>query len=486
MRWTVPSLALLAGLAAPSGARAAGFYIGDVGARGLARGGALVAAPDSPLALHYNPAGLSLAKGLQLELSVAIVGYEASFERRCPCVDPSLDGAEALDAALEQSFRGNVARTSTPLTIPFIGVSYGFEPLGFAVGFGVYGPTSGRHDYGLLGSAASPTFVERARDKVTRYNALEAPNIEVNYVLGLSLEPLEGLRVGAGLTLHQTGASQTLHLFADTAFASGPEDPRWDVPLVLDFSSDPTFTWSAGLSYDIPFVPGLTVGGSLRAARSVRADGTILVDLPAELREIARVDGEEVVVSLNTAPIARFGVQWRLPEVLVAEAAFVWEGWGVNDRIVIEPQDISFEIEGLDPVVLGEIVSERNWRDTWSLRLGGELELLEPWLGVQAGWFYEPTAIPAEWLDPSRIDLDKHGIALGLSTEWYGVTLLGSFTYVVMDGTTVTDSRAQNTAPLGFAPELQTTVGNGRYEGEYAIGAVSLQFELDAFMDATR
>lgn len=489
MRGFILRLLLVSGaLGAPVSAHAAGFYVGDVGARGLARGGAFVAAPDSPLALHYNPAGLSLTKGLNLELSLTAVGYTATFDRRCPCVDPTMYAeaeAAALDAALEASFEP--ARSSTPLYTPFLGVSYGFEPLDLAVGFAVYGPTSGRHDYGLLGSASSPSFVERAAGKVTRYNALEAPNLELNYVLGFSLEPLEGLRVGAGLILHQTGASQTLHLYADSEiFSSGPEDPAADVPIVLDFLSAPSFNWTVGISYDVFFVPGLTVGASFRAERAVSARGTIDVDLQPNLADIASVEGNEVDVSLNIAPLARAGVQYRWPSKFTAEAAFVWEGWSVNDRIVVQPRDITFEIMGLgDPVVLGEIVSERNWQDTWSLRFGGELELFEPWLGVQAGYFYEPTAIPAEWLDPSRVDLDKHGIALGLSTELWGVTLQASGTYVLMDGTTVTNSQARSTAVLGFAPQLRTTVGNGRFDAEYFIGSVSLGFSLDAFIDAS-
>lgn len=469
-----------------SRAEAGGFYIGDVGTRGLARGGAFVAAPDSPLALHYNPAGLSLTKGLNFELSVSMVNYTATFDRQCPCVtdrDAFTDAeAAALDAQLEAGFQ--TARSSTPLYTPFLGVSYGFEPLDLAVGLAVYGPTSGRHDYGLLGAASSPSFIERASGKTTRYNALEAPNLEINYVLGVSLQPLEGLRIGAGLMLHQTGAGQTLHLYADSEiFSSGPEDPAADVPVVLDFLSDPSFSWTAGISYDVFFIPGLTLGGSFRAERNVNARGTIDVDLQPNLADIATVDGNEVDVSLNIAPIARVGAQYRLPNEFTAEVAFVWEGWSVNDQIVVTPRNISFEIMGLgDPVVLAPIISERNWQDTWSLRAGGELEMFEPWLGVQAGYFYEPTAIPAEWLDPSRVDLDKHGLSLGLSTEVWGITLQASGTYVIMDGVTVTNSLARNSAVLGFAPQLRTTVGNGRFDAEYFIGSLSLGFSLDAFV----
>lgn len=483
----------LAVLGASGVAEGAGFYIADVGTRGMARGGAFVAAPDSPLAVHYNPSGLSLLKGFHLEVSVAISQVSARFERSCPCLDPEFDLEDpaAVEARLESLFDANPATTGTPLTIPFVGVAYGFEPLDLTIALAAYGPTSGRFDYGLLGPATAPGFPERAETRVTRYNAVEAPNLEINYALSFGLEPLkslgvEGLRVGATLFLHQTGASQTLHLFADsTVFAqNGPEDPAADIPLVLDFLSDPSFSWGLGVGWDLPWVPGLTVGASFRAARAVEANGTVQVDLPTNLRDIASVSGEDVRVKLNIASIARVGVQYRRPGWFTAEAAIVFEGWGATDRVVIEPQGIVFESPILpEPLVLGTIVSERNWRDTGSLRLGGELELWEPWLGIQAGYFHEPSAVPTEWLEPSRIDLDKHGLALGLSASYAGFTLQIAGTYIAMNETTVTDSNARNTAPLGFAPELRTTVGNGTYSGHYLIGTASLGFALDELID---
>src|SRR5206468_3659136 len=48
-------------------AQASGLYVGDIGTRGMARAGAFIASPDSLLALHYNPAGLALLSGFQME-----------------------------------------------------------------------------------------------------------------------------------------------------------------------------------------------------------------------------------------------------------------------------------------------------------------------------------------------------------------------------------------------------------------------------------
>ncbi|MEO1227352.1 MAG: outer membrane protein transport protein [Myxococcota bacterium] len=474
---------------APSAGEAAGFYITDVGARGVARGGAFVAAPEGPLAIHYNPAGLSLTRGLSFEVSVSVVDFAGSFDRKCPCASQELGAAAAAaeDARLEAIFAENRADTRNPTVIPFLGLSYGFEPLNLAVGFAVYGPNSGRADYGLLGSAQARGFPERAERKVTRYNALEAPAVDINYALAVAAEPLDGLRLGFTFYVTQVGVGQTLHLFADTAFARGPEDTEWDVPITLDFFSDPILNWAVGISWAPEFVPGLSLGASFRAEREINARGTIDVDVPEVLDGTATVTGEVVDVSLNIAPIARFGVQYEVPDLFAAEVAFVWEGWSVNDRITLLPQEIAFEIPDLNVLVeLGEIVSERNWRDSWSIRVGGDIELPLTWLDMQVGYFYEPSAIPPEWLDPSRIDLEKHGFALGVSGEWLdllpvlsGLSFDLSAMYVAMNGVEVTDSRARNIAPIGFAPELRTVVGNGIYSGSYLIFSASLVAAFD-------
>src|SRR5262245_23256868 len=112
---TLPALAMLA----PSPARGAAYYISDVGPRGLARAGAYVAAPDSLLAIHYNPAGLSLLSGAHFEVDLTPVFLNFEFQRSCPCVDASHPRAAMFDAALEQQFAGNPSKTNSPYFIPF-------------------------------------------------------------------------------------------------------------------------------------------------------------------------------------------------------------------------------------------------------------------------------------------------------------------------------------------------------------------------------
>ena len=480
------SAAALVLFAAPT-ARAGGFYLTDIGTRGMARAGAFVAAPDSLLAIHYNPAALSYLKGMQTETSLTLVSMDVGFQRSCPCVDPSVENAAALDQQLEATFQGRESRSSTVLEIPFLAVGYGFDFMDLTVALAAWGPNSGRHNYGALPSTRSSRFTTEALDQPGRYSGLHMKTIEANFALGMGFRPLAellpGLRLGAVVMGFQTSNAQTLHLWTNsgTLGAEGPEDPGLDAPIFFNFKEAFALNWGLGVTYE--FAPWLQIGSSFRAQRNINTTGTIDVDLPQAVQGVVTVQGNEVEVSLATAPIWRTGVQVGLPGVFRTEAAFVYEGWSVHDRVVIRPRNIAFDILG-NRSPLGEIVADRQWRDTWSLRLGGELNLFDPLFGVQAGYFFEPSAIAPERLDPSRIDLDKHGFALGLRTQFAGITLAVSGMYVTLASRTVTNNQMRMTAPLDGHQDFITTVGNGTYGGSYFIGSASLAIALDPLLDA--
>ena len=164
VRMRLPLLAFPIAVAlVPDAAIAGGFYISDVGPHGLSRAGAFVAAPDSLLAMHYNPAGLSRLGGAHFELDLSLVNLDFTFQRSCPCVDQTRADAAMLDASLEASFRNHAARTNTPLAIPFLGIGYGFPFYDLTIAFAAWGPNSGNYEFGLLPDPESRAFNDAAK-----------------------------------------------------------------------------------------------------------------------------------------------------------------------------------------------------------------------------------------------------------------------------------------------------------------------------------
>jgi long-chain fatty acid transport protein len=477
---------LFASLGAAQTARAGAFYAGDIGTRSTARGGAFVAAPDSLLAVHYNPAGLSLLSGFHAEFSLSPVLLDFEFQRSCPCVDPNLPNAAMLDADLEAKFDGNPTKSSTPLYIPFLAVGYGLPIYDLTIALAAWGPHSGNYEFGGLPEATSPAF-ERAADRAPhRYSALSVDTLELNFALGFGLQPIEGLRIGGTIIMYQNANDQAIHLWLNsTSFASSPELSSWDVPLTLHFRRNFALNFTLGASYEL--IPGLTVGASFRGKRSLRADGTLDISLPQVVQDIGgMVEGNEIEIEVNTAPITRFGVQYEMPKVFKAEAALVYEYWQTYSRVLVRPKNIIVTLPGSDPQSIQPIVQDRRWENTYSLRVGGEMNLFDPWFRARAGYFYEPGAIPLERLDASRVDLDKHGFSLGAGTTYNGFTLELAAQYIALDTTEVTNSQVRLSStlapPLG-SDELLTTIGNGTYSAHYTVLSASLSFALDPLLD---
>ncbi len=494
VRSALVALALLA----PAPALAGGYYIGDIGARGMGRAGAFVASPDSVLALHYNPAGLARLRGLHVEGSLTLLDASFSFDRRCPCVHPErLEGLEdpaGLDAELEARFAANPVDNRAPLRpIPFIGVAYGFDALDLTVGLAVYGPHGAAYDYGERGYA--PALLQPQR-----YSTIGSESVEANYQLGAAFSPLPGLRIGGAVAIYQTRSEQYLHIYANTVLTPFAENVStnerlssrglaFDIPVGISFERPLAFDWSLGASYDIG--AGFAAGASVRGKRSVRADGRLDATIPDALARsgISMVDGGgPVEVELDLPAIARVGVQYRRPEVFGVEVAAVYEGWSVHDQIKIRAGGVQLEVNGMRSS-LDTLTLERRFEDTVSLRVAGDLELLDPWFGVSLGYFYEPSAVPAQRLQASTFDLPKHGLAIGLRTELWGVRLDVAAQHVVLVSRTLTSSGVEMPAvleprsdanPDGLgADQFLTTIGNGTYGGSYTMLSASLSVSFD-------
>src|SRR5262245_15092816 len=65
-----------------SAANAGGLYLPGSGAISTSRAGASVASADDGEAIGINPAGIAKTKGTTLTLSMALIDYTMSFQRR--------------------------------------------------------------------------------------------------------------------------------------------------------------------------------------------------------------------------------------------------------------------------------------------------------------------------------------------------------------------------------------------------------------------
>ena len=129
--------------------------------------------------------------------------------------------------------------------------------------------------------------------------------------------------------------------------------------------------------------------------------------------------GDQINVSLSLPGVARAALRYTDEEHLYdVEFAFVYENWSRNDTITFDATAISVESSVLpDAGEVGVIVLTPNWRDTYSLRLGGSWQVMPEFLTARAGVYYERSAVDDTWVNMGNFDADKIGTTLGARFE---------------------------------------------------------------------
>jgi Long-chain fatty acid transport protein len=127
--------------------------------------------------------------------------------------------------------------------------------------------------------------------------------------------------------------------------------------------------------------------------------------------------------------------------------------------------------------------------DAWSIRLGGEAEVIEP-LSLRAGGFYETSAIPIQTQAVSLVDGPKFGYGLG-ATYWYKkkqrrvFSIDAGFSQTFIQDRTITgsDIRRQEipiNLPDVLAGNVEATVTPGLGVGNGTMSASMMYFSAGA------
>ena len=151
----------------------------------------------------------------------------------------------------------------------------------------------------------------------------------------------------------------------------------------------------------------------------------------------------------------------------------------VVQQILFRPKDITFTTS-MGDIQLKDILIPAHWRDTYSVRFGGQYRLLPDLLLLRAGVYYERGAVPNKYLSVFSLDLDKIGVTLGARVDLpAGLFVDVAGGYVIWLAQTVTDSQVRLTNPLVDPPKAEWPVGNGKYSGGEVIAMLAIGVKLD-------
>lgn len=518
-----------AALTFTEGAHAAAYYVGEIGARSTARGGANLVHPSDPSAAWLNPAALSFTSGVQLNVDLNLVFLNSSFIRDCGgvangCAAPEggttreytgNDGStrryevrddrpepndDATPGKAEPGFLGNLGTPSRFDGLGSINNRAGVQPIprlmlsfnadsigldGIALGAYFFAPNNGDYDFGA--------------DTPTRYTLIDRDLLELYYGIAAAYRFGDWIAVGAGLQFVTAGLNQRVALSADQY---SNEDPNYDITAKIVGQQDFIPSGNFGIWTN----PGKLLGigdlefaASMQLGRSVKATGPITLEFGQKLKEefidpgVISLDatGATATAEFDLAPFYRVGTRYGndLGGGLSfdVEADFVYEGWSSYDHVFLSTNGVKVDFNPNDEnpgEELPPVIQPKDWVDAWSARLGGTFGLFDRALEIHAGGYYETSAIPNETYSVELVDGEKVGAGVGISGKLYGVRVDVGYMHVfVFDRTVGAESIVYNGSSgdsLFLAgADTRTRVAMGKYSSGFDMINIALNVGFD-------
>ena len=419
----------------PGTAAAGGFEIPDSGARALGRGGAFVVGASDPTALYYNPSLLAKQRGTTVLINNNLAWHNTAFTRA------PLSAAWGADAGTTFP-EANDGSKLFPLG-PFIAVASDFGLDNWTFGAGIYGPSAiGKHDYDDYGPQS---FMLTEMDILLAYYSLSAAwKFKDIFGVGGTLQYVDMISMkyalvtdatssaGAG-TLQPVPDSNSTHLitelnlkdrFSGTAILGGWYRPHRRVELGLASRVIPIF---------------LKAKGGLTTDKPTLLSDDVTVELPMTLPAKVRA-GVRYIHDTGKREQPWFDL----------ELAAHYENWSTIKAFDL---DLEGEISG---VPLVDLSIKKNWRDTVSLRLGGDVNVIPKYLTLRAGGFWENGAMKDNFSHLDFPSFMRGGISAGVSGGYKGIYLTVGYMHIFQEEREVSEAAGKQfqERPLRPCPEF--------------------------------
>lgn len=404
---------LVAAALAPAAAQAGGFEIPDRGAKALGRGGANVVGVDDPTAIHYNPAALAKLRGTTLLYNHSLIWHDTRFTR-APLSSAWGDDAGTTFPTVRD------AKKMFPLGL-FAALSTDFGLENWTFGAGVYGPHSvGQHRYPAYGPQS---FMLTDMNVLMAYYSLAAAwKWKDVFGVGVTAQYVDLIKLDYGLVIDST-FTQGLDPIAS--------DASTQLSSTLHLEDRTSGTAIVGLWYR----PHRRIELGL-ASRVVpvflEPKSTMAVDKPTLVTDDIRV-----TMPLTLPATVRGGVRYihhaKDRQWFDLELAAEWEGWSAIDKYDVQ---VSGRISGQE---IQNLRLGKNWRDTVSVRLGGDVNVIPGHLTVRAGGYFESAATPNAFSHLDFPSFMRGGLGAGLTAGGRGIYGTLGFLHVFQEAREVTE-----------------------------------------------
>jgi long-chain fatty acid transport protein len=405
------------GLCSVSGAFASGFGIFAQGASALGQADAVVAHPDGPSALFFNPAMMTKLHATQIEIGTTLIFPDRHYT--------AADGSSA-------STRDTVFTPST------FYLTHAFNER-VSAGLGVFNPFGLGTDWGGGWGGSTPA------GGLGRYVATRSQLTTWNINPAVAVRVLPALSVAAGLDVVLLDAT------LESAYFTGGPDGR------QKFTGDGNgLGYNFGIYYEL--TDAISIGASYRSQVSIDVDGTYTTDLPPQT-----IAG---TTTLKLPQQVFAGVAVRPLDSLTVEGSMRWEDWRSFEQLQIQFAQPAFG-------VFNAITYPRNWHSTYAFSLGGKYRLNDAY-AVMAGYLYGWNPVPDGTFEPAIPDSDTSLFTIGGERRFGRVTVDLSYGYQHQSRR----AKADNSYASATNAALPTFPGNadGIYESDLHLVGLSVGY----------
>ncbi len=406
---------------------ASGFLVYEQGAKPAALGGAFIAKANDVSAVFYNPAGITAFKVNNFSIGGSLIIPQISFQ------GPENNSPEEYSETNKEIFPPAFFYSAFPV----------YDKL--TAGFGVFSLFGQDCDW----------------DENWVGNQLTVKSRIQTYFLNpvLAYKVLDNLSVAAGVEIvYGSILWKKRHYYS--------------VRGVLGSAEFDDNTYGFGYNFGLQYIPfeNLSIGVIYRSPVLLDFDDGDAAFTFSSSSDTINAEALYIFPDTKTQSdielpaMFGIGISYDFFNRLTAEVDYLWTGWSCYDER---------KIEYIDNTIGGEeeILLEKNYEDSYSLRLGLEYRFNES-LALRGGYIKENKAVPDAYVEPSMPDGDRNVYSFGIGYKFIFADLMD----VSIDGyyaLLMQDDREITNAVNNF---------NGKYKSLSNMYGVSLSWSfLDIF-----
>lgn len=375
--------AAAAALVSTSSVYAAGFMLSEQSVAGLGRayaGAGIVG--DDLSAVWYNPAGMVLLPGTQVQAGGVYVDLDLSYKG---------DNGETE----------NGSKYGVPIPNFFFTRQMN-DSMWFGLGLTV--------PYGLA------TEYNRTWRQIGRGMNAEIKVFDLNPNIAWKVS--DKLSIGAGISLQYADAQYETGVMGGAAYGRLNAD---------------SFAWGANVGVMWSPTETLRFGLSYRSQVNHHADGDLRVGLAGGDNRSYIGEFSNASASLSAPQTVLLTGTWEATPKLRLSALIRWADWSSFDTLTVEVDPQSASNPVLGALIREPIAVENKWQDTWLFTIGADYMINNAWT-VRAGVGYETSPIDDDSYRTALIP-DSDRLWLSIGATWHVTeNLQGDFGFTWLHG----------------------------------------------------